>query len=207
MLIHDRNPRGKARPKLFIPEVMPEPTKHREYLSEEVRRRIVQLIAVYKSNLEIIRDIREEFGEDIAKPITKFTLAHYRNDDKWKPLLAKYREEYERAVDGIPIASRKLRLERLETNYQDVMEDVTLTKKEKINLALSHIHEAGGIMEPKTYNDGRPNLYMMTQVNNYKELSDEEIKEKQLKLLEEMAKVKKLKEIEDARETGKRIKS
>ena len=58
-------------------------------------------------------------------------------------------------------------------------------------------------MEPKSRSDGRPNFYMMTQVNNYKELSDEEIKEKQLKLLDAMAKVKKLKEIEDA-SNGKR---
>ena len=126
MLIHDRNPRGKARPKLLVPEVMPEPTVHKENLPEEIRRRIVQLIAIYKSNIEILRDLKEDFGLEAVKDVNIESIKWYRKSDKWKPLLSKYREEYERSIDGIPIASRKLRLERLETNYQDVMEDQSI---------------------------------------------------------------------------------
>lgn len=163
---------------------------HFDPLPDDKKRWIVQQIAIYKTNKEIQKEGLKEIGNLI--PIR--TIENYRFSQKWRPLLQKYRDEYERNIASIPMASRVMRLERIENNYQEVMSDKTMRKKDRLKLAVDYLHEATDMLEPKSKTDKSTNIMMMTQVNQYKDFSDEELKEKQLKLIDEMVKIKKLKE-------------
>ena len=76
-------------------------------MTPEVQREVVIALAEYHSGREIKYMLKQNHGINMSE----FGILKYRENDKWKPIFQKYREEYDRKVCEVPLAHKRKRLD------------------------------------------------------------------------------------------------
>jgi hypothetical protein len=111
---------------------------------------------------------------------------NYKISEKWKPLIEKYREEYNKGVMDVPIANKRKRLDELQDIYDKQKE------RGKLKDAQSVLSDARSEMEEKRGDVS----FHLTQINHteFHDMSDEDLLNEKAKALEQLSKIKKLKE-------------
>lgn len=151
-------------------------------LTSDEKLEMCKLIAGFVRPVEIV----EHFKTVIGKEITPVTVQNYKNSDKWKMLIEKYRDEYTKGVMDVPISHKRKRLEELQDIY-DKQKD-----KGKLKEAQSVLSDARSEMEEKRGDVS----FHLTQINHteFHDMSDEQLLDEKAKALEQLSKIKKLKE-------------
>ena len=109
--------------------------------------------------------------------LSEGNISFYKNSNRWKGLIQRFRKDLASQIMNVPIAHKKVRLDRLEKAYQDLEGD-HLPTGEKVRKQVAVLAEARQEMdEAKTHIH---NLYI-TNVNT---MSDEQLIAKRNQLLE-----------------------
>jgi len=98
--------RGAIKTSLTLAEIPP-----------DIKKRIIALLGEFKKPLEIIKSIREEFPA--FKESNRLAIPISRIGDMNKKYIYTLREIYAKAIMEVPIAHKKVRLERLENLYDE----------------------------------------------------------------------------------------
>lgn len=155
-------------PKIILKE------KHKEF--------ICNLIAQYKQQDEIIEELRATYDIKILpNQITRIRQKKY-------DLIEKLRNVYLFNLAKVPIAQKRVRLERLEGIYEVATTIDPL--KQRISMQLKCLNAAQTEVEGKV---GAGTVYN-TQINQYSNLSDKDLKEKIKRLRSEILDLAKDKE-------------
>lgn len=124
--------------------------------------KIIKAIAMHDTDEEIIKMCRRE----MQKELTAGNLKHYRYRPHWKPMLEKFREEFEAHMTEEDLASKRRRVQELSKAYRRlVVEDETLV--DAVNV-LGKIREE---VEGKT-----SGALSINQYNQFNSLSDEDLR-------------------------------
>ena len=147
-------------------QLIEERVTHR-FTTDETNK-IILWISQFKKDAEIMELIETEFG----KTLSRHQVGHYRNSEKWQPMIQKNRERYSAEMFKVELANERRRIEELEENYW------TLKGNGKIrdaNDSLREIHAQLKKEGPATQNN--------YQLNIYKEMSEEEFDKRELELI------------------------
>lgn len=91
------------------------------------------MIAEFHSAPDIIYEIKRKY--DIELSIG--TITHYKKAEKWQSILKKFRKEYTDAVDSVPGAHKRVRMERMEKIWEkaeekeDIKSAITVTEHQR----------------------------------------------------------------------------
>lgn len=151
--------------------------KKQVMLSDAERFEVLRMMGSYARNAEI-----EHYLISIGKEATQVprVLHYYRHNEKFRPLIEKFRAQFEAKMTDIAITSKRYRLQ----NFQILFDKAE--REGKIELAAKMLDRAREECEGKSA-DGRPNIFI-TQFN---QLSDSELEERKLKIISAMEKIKK----------------
>lgn len=160
----------------------PTDTASRISLTSDEKLEMCRMIAAFVRPVEIVEHFRTVIGKEISAP----SVNNYKNSDKWKPLIDKYRDEYTKGVMDVPISHKRKRLEELQDIY-DKQKD-----KGKLKEAQSVLSDARSEMEERRGDVS----FHLTQINHteFHDMSDEQLLDEKAKALEQLSKIKKLKE-------------
>lgn len=150
-------------------------------LTSDEQLEVCRQLASYRSVKDVDKFCREMFG----KTLHPNSIRLYLNSQKWKPLIQKFRDEYTRGIMEVPIANKRVRLEELQSMFEKYKDGG------RLRLAQAVLKDAREELDGSR-KFGDTNVYM-TQVNNYKDMSDEEIESERLRQLENLQKVRSLK--------------
>jgi len=168
----------KAKDSELTPE---EKRMARSRLTSEEQLMLCKMFAQYETNDAVYKFCKNEIG----KTLNMSAIRHYKESDKWRPIVNRFREEYTKGVMEVPIANKRKRLEELQDMFEKHKEDG------KLRLAQAVLKDAKEELDgSKKFGD--TNVYM-TQVNNYKDMSDEDIERERLRQLENLQKIRALK--------------
>ena len=161
-----RNTKRIGRPKkiskksLIDPEYRPRVTNNS--LSYEEQLKVVNWIAIYKPDDQIIDDFKTETGKDL----THNHIHHYKYYPAWQPMIEKVRDEFESKISEEELSSKRRRIQELSKAYRRLeLDDETLTDAVSV---LGKIREE---VEGKT-----SGAMSLTQYNQYNGLSDEDLR-------------------------------
>lgn len=144
-------------------------------LSPKVKERILQLAGEFKTPRQICLIVKEEFpNEPIFKKHTELNFTKKISEliNRNRELVISLKEEYCRAILEVPIAHKRIRLERLEELYWKSLEENKIDEAQKV---LSKAREElEGV---------RVNLNMY-QLNFFGRMSDEELAEREREIVE-----------------------
>jgi len=144
--------------------------KKRIFVVPDAKMYICNLLAQYKKPKEIISLIKEEHNIKVSPS----SISQYKKENK--ELIEKLRTSFLATINDVPIAQKKIRLERADELYTISQE---LRGGEKVNLSLKCLKEAREEVE-----GAGSGSVTFQQFNQYNALSDEELREK-LKEVEE----------------------
>ena len=102
-------------------------------LTREQQLRVIQWCVELKSNQEIKDLIKQNFDKDIAR----MSVWRYRSCPKWRPLIKRLRERFEKEIAKIPIANKVDRVRYL----QRVVKEGLKWSLKTINAQGDHIYE------------------------------------------------------------------
>lgn len=142
----------------------------KEKLDEKMQLELMELIARYATGDEI----NEHFYSHYKVIIRPSMLYQYKRSEKWKPVIAKFREKYLLNPSEVAMSHKRVRLDRREKIYQAAM------KKEDLKTANSVIQGAKEEMEET----GRGSISLT--FNQYNALSDDELKDQIKEKLERL---------------------
>ena len=128
------------------------------------RRKIISYIAQCKTNREVKALVKSEMGMDIGDR----QLALYRSSKKWKPIIAKEREDYLNSIMEVPGYHERIRLERADKIYEGAV------ASDDLELALKATEQQRKELKEKSGKDG-PTNFIFQQFNN---MSEEELADK-----------------------------
>ena len=171
-------------------------TKKREPLTDQERIKLCQLIGTFHTNDEI----KKEFVK-IGKPLSDADLYNYKDsDNKWAPMIKKFRDDYIAYLPNIPLANKVKRVECLSRAYERAIdiEDSSETGGQKLDCIDREVKILDQIqkeLEPKNIENNQNNFYF-TQVTKFESMSREEFDLYRLNLVD---KIKRYKELPDAR--------
>ncbi len=143
---------------------------------------VCRLIAEGKTNKETIEALKKEHGVDVDRS----NIRWYRNSKKYADLLNKMKEKFLSAVLEVPIAQKRVRLKRLEQKY---LESQKMKDKDRIVYGLKCLKEA----KEETKDEPAENSI---QVNQYNELSNEELLQKKKELEQKIIELSKREDIQ-----------
>lgn len=161
---------------------------------EKDQREFCKLVGEYNST----RDI-ERWALGRGKQINVQQLIYYyKNSEKWKPLIEKYRAEYRQNISEVPVANKVKRLWELNAAYDRirVLEDFTedpLLKLSCLNMEVKLVNQAQQETEGKGAGGEQTNVYF-TQFNN---MSREEFDKWRLNLAEKIQRYQAKAEVTD----------
>lgn len=147
------------------------------HLNDREKFFIARCLGFYEPAKEIVAKFEKEFG----RRITTVHINRWKEHDDWRPLIERFRAEYEAKIMELPLASKHKRVERLSEIHELMFKNGMLEESIK---PLTQIKDE---IEGET--NGRPNIFI-TQFN---QLTDEEIEEKKLKLLTSLERLRKQK--------------
>ena len=111
-------------------------------LTHDEKLRVMQWFVELRSNYEIADLIKEEF----KKEITPQSVWRYRYAKKWRPIIARLRKSFEKAILKIPIANKVDRLRYLQTVIREglkwSLKTVTKDGEEIYELKLGAVTQA-----------------------------------------------------------------
>ena len=146
------------------------------YLNEKEKIEVAKLLAEFRTPLQISRFVMENFKKDIPDYSVKKYFLEGRN--KWTEIIDKFRAVYLSAEMSVPIAHKKVRLERYDDLYQKAYETG------KFMAARACLDSAREEIEgSKTHIIGN---VLFTQINN---MSDDALKEEQQRILDKLEKL------------------
>ena len=139
-------------------------------LTEQQRYELIRQLAEFKSVPEVQQFAKAEWGIEI----TAQTIRGYLHEKKWRPLLDRCRQEWAAGIVEIPLAHKRVRLEKLQKLFDDAEEDYAEAKNEQtflrlIDLQLKILDQARREMEETKTNFTN---IVMTQ---YEQYTDEEL--------------------------------
>jgi len=155
--------------------------EHRNRLTQIQQLEVCQRVAHYWTNLEIENWFKETYSKDLGANVINVT---YRYGARWRPVVRKFRDEYNADLLSVPIASKRKRLERLEEAWQKSKDSGHLETE------LHSLNNAREETEPK--NQGSVTLQ---QFNQFNQLTDEELEEKKAQCLNRIETLRKQKEV------------
>jgi len=136
-------------------------TDIREYkLSKELQHKICEYHGQFLPTVEIIAKMKEEHGITLSNTSVMF----YKKNKKWKVLIDKAKDQYVSAIMEVPIAHKRVRLERYEKLYD------TAKNLGKIESARAVLASAREELEGKNS--------INIQMNRIELISDDEINER-----------------------------
>ena len=153
-------------------------TKFRKVLEQQDVQELLFRVASFQNNKQILDWLSLK-----GRKISVRQIDNYRYSKTHKATIERYREQWNASIMELPLANKRKRIE----NYQDLY---------KKAVAEEDISEANNILkaikaEVEGESGGRPNIYNYVQYNN---LSDGELEEKRLKIINDVLKLKKMKE-------------
>ena len=155
-------------------------------LTEEQRLEVVKRIAWFWGMKRILDFIKEDYGI----MVTPVVIYQYKQEEKWKPVIEKFRNEYIHTLSDVPLFHKKKRLEELQEMFESFKEQGDLYK------AMLVLREFRDECEAK-----KSDLYLTSVTyNEYRNMSNEELDEEYLRLLEQK---KRLQITEDKNEDRK----
>jgi len=147
------------------------------YVKPDEKMFICNMLAQYKKPKEIKKLAKKEHGLTLSSQV----ICGYRNRNK--NLINSLRESFLSTIIEVPIAQKRVRLDRTEELYQIA---------KQVDTKLKCLKEAREEVEGK----GAANLTFQ-QFNQYNQLSDEELKDKLREVEEKIIKTNAI-EVEDA---------
>jgi len=139
---------------------------------KEIRERILQLAGEFKPPTKILQELRKEFPTYFKSKTARYSkkIAEFiaNNRDEVNIL----REEYCRSIMEVPIANKRVRLERLEELYWEAM------KRGRIDEAQKVLGKAREEIEGVKVN------LSMYQMNFFGRFSDEELERREREIIE-----------------------
>lgn len=156
-------------------------------LSTEKQIEFVQRIAWFWKPLDILKYFKETHNIKINQTL----IQCYKNSEKWKPIIQKFRDDYLKRTEEVPLANKRKRLDELQRLF-----DRAVDKKEFVE-AKNIIREFREEMEVKV---GDVN-FSFTQINHneFHDMSDEDLASEKAKTIEQLEKVRKMKMLSDQR--------
>ena len=151
-------------------------SKKRVYINGDQRLFICNLVAQYKKPREIVSLMEEE--HDII--IKGALVSRYKNSNK--DLIDKLRSQYLANINDIPIAQKRIRLERADELY-DASQEIH-TVKDRVDSGLKCLKEA------REETEGKGQSVTFQQFNQYNQLTDEELEDKLKEIEFKVAKTK-----------------
>lgn len=147
-------------------------------LTSHEQMEVVKLIGWFWKDTEIADFVYETFN----KTVNPHNFKQYRDAQKWKPIIEKFRSEYMKTVTEVPLANKKKRLEILQKLFDKHYQN------EEFKDAREVVRECRYEMEEKPTDVS----FHFTQVTNneFKDLSDEEIAKRKLDAYDRLEKVK-----------------
>lgn len=103
-------------------------------LSEPIKRRIVEHLACYRSHVEVVELVEEEFGFRLStRHVRAYDPTCYQcvASDRLREYHSVVRERFASKVADIPIANRVFRLRELQKIYYEAVEAENLTQAAK----------------------------------------------------------------------------
>lgn len=156
-----------------------ESAEHR--LTHNEKLRVLQWFVELRSNYEISDLIKQHFG----KSITPRAVWSYRYAKKWKPIIARLRKQFEKAILKIPIANKVDRLRYLQTivreglkwSLKSISKDGTEIYELKLGAVAQAVKEARIEMEGEKplIDNSKHRHYYNIKVGDLKEKSDSDI--------------------------------
>jgi len=141
-------------------------------LNREQQLSICKKLAEWHTPLSIQKDLE---AQGIKFAVT--TIYHYQRNPKWVPVIDRFRTQYVAGVMQVPIANKRIRLEKLE-KLMGELDESKLNIVEKIKKTVLLLSEARQEMDQaKTHIQ---NLFV-TQVN---QMGDQELLEKRDQLIQ-----------------------
>lgn len=142
-------------------------------LDHEMQIKMCELIARFMSVPEILR----KFSTDYNIKIGPDTVKHYSHSKKWADTIQKFRDNYVGHIMDIPIAQKRVRLERFEQLY-------------RMALAKGSISAAREILKcAKDELEGAKEGDINIQMNKIEMISDSEIRDRIKKIKQEMSSI------------------
>lgn|SRR3990167_6614878 len=151
-------------------------------LNDIEKQELVSMIAEGICHKEINEHLQERYGFFLSER----ALQYYRKSSKWKPVIAKLREEYISAVHEVAISHKRVRLERAEKIYNKSYGEGDFS------FALEVLRFAQKEMDPRANDTSVTNLSIYQQFNN---LSDDELNFKKNQLMEKLKLLESKKEV------------
>ena len=139
-------------------------------LNPEQRNEVCSMLARFHRPIEIINHFKKEYQISLNPSSIQF----YINAPSIKPLVERLRTEYLSSLQEVPIAHKRVRLERFEGIYKIAMENG------KLSVAKEALESA------RTELEGKSNVSIT--MNRIELLSDNELQERRARLLDEIKK-------------------
>ena len=142
--------------------------KHETWVLTDLEKmEVLKRVACHESSTSIIKWLKETSG----KTVKISSIAHYRDSEKYRPMIERYRAEFERNLMNVPISSKHIRLKRSEKIYKLAMQ------KEDLRVASKELESARAEIEGKKGD-------ITIQFNQFVDLTDDELLQKKLKAIE-----------------------
>jgi hypothetical protein len=147
-------------------------------LSEEEKYQLVQRIALFEPWSEIHKWI----VKDLKKNVKPSVVRAYATSPKWMPLIRKIRDEYNGAIMEIPLANKRMRVEKFSELYSIAMD------KRDYKEARGALKEIREEMCPDPKDGGKGSIFIAQQFNN---LDDKQIAEERLRTINDLDNLRK----------------
>ncbi len=130
-------------------------------LTEAQQVEICDLLAQFKTSLEILQHFKGKYGLAMSFQ----AIEHYGSAPRWRPVIDRYRNLYTSYLSELPIYHRKIRLERLEQQYQQVLkppENSKVFEKERRSELRAILNLARQELEPleKEIRSSQTNIFL-----------------------------------------------
>ncbi len=136
------------------------------HLSDEEQQRVCGLLAQFKTPQQILTVLRSGGN----RRATLQTVKHYRDTQKWQPLIERLREEYRARILDVPVANVRVRLDALQTQLDTLTAapGTTPDLRREVREVLRHAREETAL----------PSVGTVTVYNQIMQLSDEALEQR-----------------------------
>ena len=149
-----------------------EATRTSPVLTHEQKKVVCKMIGEFFATDEIIERMKEQHHVEIPKT----WVYQYRISDRWRPIIARFRQTFLETVADVPIFHKRVRIQRLENLWiksveddseAESLKDKKMLREEKLSILRQALDEAERIK-----NDSITTNILSIQVNS---ATDEEL--------------------------------
>ncbi len=98
-------------------------------LTEEHKKLVCSLSAQFETPRRICSVLKEKYGIEVNE---KAIYGYTSESSRWKPLIDKLRIQYALNLGGIPLYHKRIRLERLEEQYSEILKEKDSTAQSRL---------------------------------------------------------------------------